>query len=167
MLPGARQGRWRRDAGSVRRRSRRRRWSCDDSGCHRTAGRPGRRQNRRVVPEHGLAVLGEARLDLDDGGRPEGVIEEFLLPAPAHLHGLAGRLGQPGRLDRLLAAALAAESAPDEGGDHPHVVRGQAQSAGDLVPSSGKGSGWIPRPWPSLPSTWARAVWVSIAAWAL
>ena len=101
-----------------------------------------------VVPKHGLALFGEARLDLDDGGRPEGVIEELLLPAPAHLDGLAGRLGQPRGLDGLLAGALAAESAADEGRDDAHVLRLEAEGAGNLVLQRRKASGWRSRPWP-------------------
>ena len=63
---------------------------------------------------------------------------------PGDLDGLAGGLGQPGGLDRLLAGALAAETAADEGRDDPHVVRGEAQGLGDPVSGREGGLGGDP-----------------------
>ena len=64
-------------------------------------------------------------LDLDDGRRPERVVEEFLSPAPGHLDRLANRLGQPGGLDRLRVPRLAAEPAADKRRDDAHLRAGR------------------------------------------
>ena len=81
---------------------------------------------RNSQARHGRRRSGAAA-DVDDGRRPDVCRLELLGAAPAHLHGLAGVAGEPGRLDRHLAAVLPAEGRPGCGRHHAHVSSGIAE----------------------------------------
>ena len=86
-------------------------------------GRSNRRTAGIVVvkfPGREHSVAPRAALDLDHAGRPEVGPGEFFLTRPDELHRLAGRPGQPGRLDGRLAGVLAAVAGAGVGHDHAH-----------------------------------------------
>ena len=126
--------------------------SCDGAGCRRTAPRRGRRRSRRCSPRApALPSLVMPDLILTTAAGRKVSKKNSSSRLQHDLDGLAGGLGQPGRLDGLLAGALAAESAADEGRDDPHIVRRRSRGPWRSGPSSGKGSGWRSRPWPCCP----------------
>ena len=75
----------------------------------------------------------DAGVDLDHAGRAEVGPGELLLARPDDLDRLAGRLRQPGRLDRRLAGVLAAVAGAHVRHDHAHLVRRHAERAGELA----------------------------------
>src|SRR5208337_5435060 len=80
-----------------------------------------------VVPKRDQPRFRDSGLDLDEGGRTEGVIEELLRPSPDYLYWFSGQLGQPDRLEGLLIVALPSEGPADIGCDDPHILRRQAE----------------------------------------
>ena len=86
-----------------------------------------------VVPESHFAGSVHAGGDFDNGGGPEGVVEELLLTAPHDLDGLAGELGQAGGLDRFLVVGFSAEAAADKRGDDADLLRRKSNRPGNLV----------------------------------
>ena len=107
-----------------------------------------------VIPQADLAVAVDARLDLDYGRRPVGIVEKLLRAAPGDLHGFAGDLGQPGRLDGLLRRILAAESAAHKRRDDPDILRGETDAPGQSAAGSETAIGWKSRPWPCRLRFW-------------
>ena len=85
------------------------------------------------LPGRQGAVLAGARLQVDHARGAEVGPGELLLAGPGHLHRLARRPGQAGRLDGRLAGMLAAVARAGVGHDHPDAVLGHAERLGQLA----------------------------------
>ena len=81
---------------------------------------------------------------LNDGRRPERVVEEFVGPAPGDLDRLPGELRQSDGLDGLDVPGLPAEPAADEWHDDVDVRGRDAERLDDLVLEPERGLGRRP-----------------------